>query len=108
MMTKKPKPKPKPIKKKAIRKPKESGIPRNILNKFLAKKISKEDNKKVTLKECSLVGHNRYRVDVWLKEHNEGFYCPSIWIGYSYYVQYEDEKIIDKTIYPKPRENRIF
>ena len=31
MMTKKPKPK--PIKKKAIRKPKESGIPRKLLTK---------------------------------------------------------------------------
>jgi len=106
MMTKKPRPK--TPQKKTIRQPQESAIPRNILNDFLAKKISKGDNKKITLKECSLVGHNRYRVDIWLKEHDEGFYCPRIWIGYSYYLQYEDGKIIDKTIYPKPKEDRIF
>ena len=95
-------------KKKTIRQPQESAIPRNILNKFLAKKIKEEDNKKITLKECSPVGHDRYRVDVWLKEHDEGFYCPRVWIGYSYYLEYKDGKIVDKTIYPKPSKEKMF
>lgn len=104
-MKQKPKPK---RKKKTIRQPQESAIPRNILNDFLAEKIKEEDNKKIELKDCSPVGHNKYRVDVWLKEHDEGFYCPRVWIGYSYYLEYKDGKIVDKTIYPKPSKDKIF
>ena len=70
--------------------------------------VREEDNKKIDLKDCSPVGHNGYRVDVWLKEHDEGFYCPRVWIGYSYYLEYKDGEIIDKTIYPKPDQEKIF
>ena len=95
-------------KKKIIKQIKESAIPSNILNKFLAERISKEDNKYVFIKECSSVGKDRYRLDVWLKKHQEGFYCPKMWIAYSYYVQYSDGKIIDKTIPMKPSKDKIF
>jgi len=87
---------------------KKPEIPKDVLDKFLDQKISTEDKKRISQRECASVGRDRYRVNVWLQEFEEGQYYPKTWMGYSYYLHYKDGDITDKTIYPKPKENKFF
>ena len=61
----------------------EKGIPKSELDKFLEDKISPEDKKKITKITIENVFNDNYRVNTWMREHNEGHACPRVWVGYS-------------------------
>ena len=56
------------------------------------------------------VFHNRYRIDIWTNEYKkEESIAPSFKIEKSFFVVLtDDDEIVDKTIQPKPRDERIF
>ena len=109
MMTAKKK---KPVKKlKPVRgesAPKKPEIPKELVDKFLEDKITPKDRKKVSQIKCTNLWHDRYRINVWLEETQEEFFSSSYRIGYSYFICYNDGKIVDKTIAPKSKKDRLF
>ena len=88
--------------------PMKPEIPKEIVDNFLKNKITAEDRPNVREIKCTNLFHNRYRINVWLEEFEEGFYCPRVWIKYSYFVHFVDDKIVDKTIPMKPKKDKIF
>ncbi len=98
----------KKTKKKKVSKAKNAKIPSDLVNKFLEGKIKASDTPRVRDIKQTNLWDNRYRINVWLEQLDEGQYCPRIWIEYSYFVHFVDNKIIDKTIPPKPKEEKIF
>ena len=106
-MKNKPRPKTKP-KTKPEPPQEEKGIPQKELDNFLEDKISPEDKRKVTQVVAGNVFNDNYRVNVWMEEYKEESICPNVWIGYSYFLRYHEGMIIDKTVEPKPKEERIF
>jgi hypothetical protein len=105
---KKPAPKPAPKQDRGEPKSKKPEIPKELVDKFLEDKITPKDKKKISKIKCTNLWHDRYRINVWLEETQEEFFSSSYRIGYSYFLHYDDGKIIDKTIYPKPIEDKIF
>lgn len=88
--------------------PVKPSIPKDVWDKFLDQKMDAKDKKRIHQKECANVGRDHYRVNVWLEKYVEGQYYPEIWMGYSYYLHHKDGKIIDKTIYPDPKNDKLF
>ena len=58
--------------------------------------------------ESKLLYNNRFRINVWTETYKEGYYCAFHKIEKSYFVHYVDGTIIDKTIAPKPKKERLF
>ena len=108
MAAKKKKPAPKLKQDWGEPKPVKPEIPKELVDKFLEDKITPKDRKRISKIKCTNLWDNRYRINVWLEETQEEFFSTSYWIGYSYFLRYDDGKIIDKTIYPKPRTDRLF
>ncbi len=102
----KKKPEPKQIKKKQD--DIKEAMPQDKLDKFLEDKISREEMRKVTEIRATNVFDNFYRVNAWMEEYKDESICPRVWIGYSWFLKYEDGKIMDKTIEPKPKKEKIF
>ena len=93
--------------------PPKPTIPNDILMDFLEKKIKISEVKNITnIKDSFLWGENiqRYRINVWVAKEVEGLYWPVNSIEHSWFVHYikEDKKIVDKTVQPKPKKERIF
>jgi len=51
---------------------------------------------------------NRFRINVWTSKYKENALSPTIKIDKSFFVHYNNGIIIDQTIQPKPKEERIF
>ncbi len=88
--------------------PRKPEIPQDAVKEFVENKIPSKDKCKIGTIKCTNLWDNRFRINVWMEEHEEGRMVPKIWIGYSYFVHYHDGLIIDKTILPKPKKERIF
>ena len=89
-------------------KPKKPEIPKELVDKFLEDKINLPEGIKVREIKSNNLWYNRYRINVWVEKYEEGSFYPEVWIEHSYFVHFHEDMIIDKTIYPKPKENRIF
>ena len=108
-MKKTPRKKAQPKKKwKEQPEPKKPEIPKDILDKFLKSKIHLPVGTSVKEIKCNPLWADRHRVNVWVERYEEGCYYPEVWIEYSYFLQFKKNKIIDKTIQPKPKKERIF
>ena len=83
-------------------KEKSKDIDYNILKEFVGEveNLWKIDSKHLY--------HNRYRINVWTETYQEGQFSSFQKIEKSYFVHYKDEKIIDKTIPQKPKQERFF
>jgi len=88
--------------------PRDTEIPQRELKEFLSDKITEKDWKKITRVEAKNLWGDRHRINAWMEEYEEGRMCPKIWIGYSYFVHYQEGMIIDKTEEQKPKKDRIF
>lgn len=95
-------------KEKEIAEPKKPEIPRDVLDKFLRDKINLPSGTSVKKIKCNPLWADRHRVNVWVEKYKEGSYYPAIWIEYSYFLQFKKNKIVDKTIEPKPEREKIF
>lgn len=79
-------------------------IPTDILDTFLIDKIKDEDKKKIVKVSDHFLWKgndvDRYRINVWMQESIEGYYCNRNYIGYSWFVHYytATKTIIDKTL----------
>jgi hypothetical protein len=93
-------------------KPNKPEIPDKILKEFL-----EEQCKISTLKDISDVragflwengGIQRYRINVWKVTYEDGNFCPSTTIPYSWFVYYypDEQMIVDKTAEPKPQKEK--
>lgn len=58
--------------------------------------------------ESKFLYNNRFRINVWTETYKEGYYSAFHKIEKSYFVHYVDGVIIDKTIAPKPKKERLF
>lgn len=83
-------------------------IPQDIFNDFLESKIKLSQVKNIKEIKCGFLwerqGLQRYRINIWQEEFENGQYCARFYIGHSWFVHYctRTKKIIDKTIEPKP------
>lgn len=79
-------------------------MPQDILSDFLEEKIKVRDIPNVyKIKDNFLWekdGVQRYRINVWVEEYEDGRYCPKIYIKHSFFVRFnkETEQVVDKTI----------
>jgi len=100
-------------KKEEARKPDPKILP-DVLNRFLQDKIQLK-----TIRNILMVNDNflwkqgdvmRYRINVWVQDRIDGQYCPKTYIAHSFFVHYhhKDKKIVDKTIEPKPEQEKVF
>lgn len=80
--------------------------PTEIHPKTLEKFVGKVDN--LWFIESKFLYHNRFRINVWTETYKEGYYSAFHKIEKSYFVHYVDGVIIDKTIAPKPKKERLF
>ena len=80
--------------------------PKQIDQKVLKKFVGKVENLWKT--EAKHLYHNRYRINVWTEIYKEGMFSPTQTIEQSYFIHYDGEEIIDKTILPKPKKERFF
>ena len=83
-------------------------IPESDIQDFLKSKILPEHKSRIKEIKCSNLWANRFRIDVWMEEWEEGSFGPKVWIGYSYFVHYCEGLIIDKTILTSPKKEKIF
>ena len=81
---------------------KHKEIDQEVLKKFVGKV---ENLWKI---EAKHLYYNRYRINVWTEVYEEGQFSSFQKIEKSYFVHYKDEKIIDKTIPQKPKQERFF
>jgi hypothetical protein len=86
----------------------EPTVSQGALDQFLMDKIKPEDKEKVSKIKCGNLWQDRYRINVWMEEYGSEQLFPRRWIGYSYFVDYHEGLIIDKTIPDKPKKERIF
>ena len=97
--------KPKPKQSRAepmAKKQKPVEIDPQILKEF----VGKVDN--LWRLEAKHLWDNRFRINVWTEIYKEGHYCAFHQIEQSYFVHYINDKIVDKTIEPKPKKERLF
>lgn len=79
-------------------------MPQDVLSDFLEEKIKVRDIPNVyRIKDNFLWEKNgvqRFRINVWVEEYQEGRYCPKIYIKHSFFVRFnkETEQVVDKTI----------
>ncbi len=103
-----------PKKKKQEAKEPDPKILPSVLNKFLQNKIQIK-----TVPNILMINDNflwkkgdvmRYRINVWVQEKVEGYFSRKTYIGHSFFVHYhhKDKLIVDKTIEPKPEEEKVF
>jgi hypothetical protein len=84
----------------------DSGIPQDELKEFLSDKITKEDWPKVKKIRAGSLWDDWYRLNIWVEEYREGSLYPKVWIGYSYFILYENGIIIDKTNEPTLKKGK--
>ena len=79
-------------------------IPQDTLSEFLQEEVSIREISNVMMVEDNFLweknGTRRHRLNVWIREEQEGRYCPKVYIGHSFFLHYktEDDMIVDKTI----------
>ena len=57
---------------------------------------------------ATLLWDNRFRINVWTEKYEKNAIFPTFSIDKSFFVHYNNGVIIDQTIQPKPKGERIF
>jgi hypothetical protein len=79
-------------------------IPGNILNEFLESKLGYKELNSVINTRCHFLWSrnnvDRYRINVWIKEHLDVWDLDIQKIGYSFFVHYDNDSqtVEDKTV----------
>ena len=79
-------------------------IPQDLLEHF----VGHVEN--LWMIKASHLWDNRYRVNAWTEEWKDDCITPSYKIEKSFFVHYHDaeQMILDKTLAPKPKSEKIF
>ena len=73
-------------------------IPESVVEDFLQDKLTIKEIANINMVKSHHLWNDRYRINVWVNKDSDDLINSAKFIGKSYFVQYEDKVITDRTL----------